>query len=42
MVEVDVRETKDGKLIVFHDDDLERLCSIRAKTGDTNYAEIRF
>ena len=38
--ETDVRFTKDGKLVAFHDDDLERMTGERAKVIDRTYAEL--
>jgi glycerophosphoryl diester phosphodiesterase len=41
MVEIDLQETKDGRLIVFHDNTLKRLCGIRGVVRETTLAEIR-
>ena len=35
--ETDIRLTKDKKWIVFHDDNLERLCNINKKINELNY-----
>lgn len=40
-IELDVRLTKDGLPVVFHDDDLYRVCGIRKKVSDMNYSELR-
>ena len=40
-VEVDVHETCDGELIVFHDYRLKRICRVRGKVRDTTLAEIK-
>ncbi|NLG89377.1 MAG: glycerophosphodiester phosphodiesterase [Clostridiaceae bacterium] len=39
-VELDVRFTKDKKLIVFHDDDLKRMCGDERKVRDADYADL--
>lgn len=38
--ELDVRLTKDEKVIVFHDDTLKRLCNKDIKVSDMTYDEI--
>jgi glycerophosphoryl diester phosphodiesterase len=40
-VEIDVQETGDGELIVFHDYRLNRLCGARGRVRDKTLAEIR-
>lgn len=40
-LETDVHATRDGRLMAFHDDDLERTCGVRAKIGDLAYDEVR-
>lgn len=40
-LETDVHATRDGRLMAFHDEDLERTCGVRAKIGDLTYDEIR-
>lgn len=40
-VELDVHITKDDQIIVFHDDDLLRMCGVDAKTEDLTYAELQ-
>jgi len=41
MVEVDVQETHDAELIVFHDYRLDRVCGVRGRVRDTTFAEMR-
>jgi len=40
-IELDVRMTKDGKLIVIHDDNLNRLCQIASNVKDLKYDELK-
>jgi glycerophosphoryl diester phosphodiesterase len=40
-VEIDVHETRDGELIVFHDYRLYRICRVRGRVRDKTLAEIR-
>jgi glycerophosphoryl diester phosphodiesterase len=40
-VEIDVQETRDGELIVFHDYRLNRICGARGRVRDRTLAEIR-
>lgn len=40
-LETDVHATRDGRLMAFHDEDLERTCGVRARIGDLTYDEIR-
>lgn len=39
-VELDVRLTKDCKLVVFHDKDLVRMCGIEGKISDYTYEQL--
>lgn len=39
-VEIDVQETADGGLIVFHDYGLRRLCGVRGRVRDKTLSEI--
>lgn len=39
--ELDVQLTKDNKLVVFHDDNLKRLCNINKDIKSSNYNEIK-
>lgn len=41
IVEVDVRRTKDGKVIVFHDPDLKRLFGIDKPLSELEYSWIK-
>jgi glycerophosphoryl diester phosphodiesterase len=40
-VEIDVQETRDGELIVFHDYRLNRICGVRGRVRHKTLAEIR-
>lgn len=40
-VELDVHLTFDNKIVVFHDDTLERMCGDKRKIEDMLYAELR-
>jgi len=39
-VEIDVQETRDGELLVFHDYRLNRICGVRGRVRDRTLAEI--
>ncbi len=39
--ELDVQLTKDGQVVVFHDDTLERVCGVRARVDEKSYDELR-
>ena len=39
--ELDVRMTKDGELVVFHDATLERMCGSPARLSEINFVELR-
>ncbi len=39
-MELDVQVTRDGELIVFHDETLERVCGIPKKIADCTCAEL--
>ncbi len=39
-VELDVQMTKDGKLVVFHDGTLERMCGVKDKLLNYTYEEL--
>jgi len=41
-VEVDVRATSDGKLILLHDEDFWRVARVKAKPREMAYDEIRY
>lgn len=40
-IETDVQMSKDGVLVVFHDDDLERMTGIKGKLTDFTFEELR-
>ena len=40
-IELDVRPTKDGAIVVFHDDDLKRMCGRNALVRDLTLRELR-
>ncbi|HPE95084.1 MAG TPA: glycerophosphodiester phosphodiesterase family protein, partial [Bacillota bacterium] len=39
-IELDIRLTKDGRVIVFHDDSLERVCGDARLAADCLYEEL--
>ena len=40
-IELDVRLTKDGQVVVFHDDTLDRVCGVSARVDEMTYDELR-
>lgn len=40
-VELDIRRTKDGHLVILHDDTLDRTTTGTGKVGDMNLADVR-
>ncbi len=40
-IELDIHMTKDKKLVVFHDDTLERVCGCPGKIEDMSYRELK-
>ena len=40
-VELDVQLSKDGYVVVFHDDTLDRVCGVHAKVEDKTWSELR-
>ena len=40
-IELDIQPTRDGRIVVFHDDDLFRMCGVRAKVRDLTLSELR-
>ena len=40
-IELDIRVTKDRKLVVFHDSNIERLTGINSKISDLTYKELK-
>lgn len=39
-IELDLRGTRDGKVVVIHDEDLKRLCGVDAKVSDLTFEEL--
>ena len=39
--ELDVQLTKDGQVVVFHDDTLERVCGVHARVDEKSYDELK-
>jgi glycerophosphoryl diester phosphodiesterase len=39
-VEIDLRRTRDGEIVVLHDQTLERLWGVDASVGDLDWAEV--
>ncbi len=39
-IELDVRLTKDCRIVVFHDNDLMRMCGIEGKVFDYTYEQL--
>lgn len=40
-IELDVQLSKDGQVVVFHDDTLDRVCSVHARVEELTYSELR-
>lgn len=40
-IELDVQLTKDGQVVVFHDDTLERVCGVSGRVDAYTYAELQ-
>lgn len=40
-IELDLHLTRDGQLVVFHDDTLERLCGCPGRVEDLTYSELK-
>lgn len=40
-IELDIRLTKDNVLVVFHDDDLKRMCDVDGLVREKTYAELK-
>ncbi len=40
-IELDVRLSRDRRVMVFHDEDLTRMCGVKGKISDYTYAELR-
>lgn len=39
-IELDINITADGKVVVFHDDDLKRMCGVDKAVNDCSWAEL--
>ncbi len=40
-IELDVRLSKDGEVVVFHDDTLDRVCGVHARVDELTWEELR-
>ncbi len=40
-IELDVQLSKDGQVVVFHDDTLDRVCGVHARVDDLTFAELQ-
>jgi glycerophosphoryl diester phosphodiesterase len=40
-VEIDVQETKDGEVVIFHDKNLKRITGLNKNVYDVNYGEMK-
>lgn len=40
-IELDVQLSKDGRVVVFHDDTLDRVCGVRGRVDDYKYDELK-
>lgn len=40
-IEIDIRLTKDGQVVVFHDDNLRRICGIESKIENMTLDEVK-
>ena len=40
-MELDVQLSKDGQVVVFHDDTLERVCGVNARVDELTYEELK-
>lgn len=40
VIELDVRQTKDGEIVVMHDESLKRTCGVDKKVGKLTYEEL--
>lgn len=39
-IETDIQQTRDGKLVLFHDDTLERIVGVQGRISDYSYDEL--
>ena len=40
-IELDVQLSKDGEVVVFHDDTLKRVCGVKGRVDDYTFAELQ-
>ena len=40
-IEIDIHITADGEVVVFHDDDLKRMCGVEGRPEDKTLAELK-
>lgn len=40
-IELDVQLSKDGQVLVFHDDTLHRVCGVPSRVDEKNYAQLK-
>ena len=40
-IELDVRLSRDGQVVVFHDDTLARVCGVQKRVDELDYAELK-
>ena len=40
-IELDLHLTTDGRLVVFHDDTLDRVCGVTGRVDEKSYAELQ-
>ena len=40
-IELDIHLTRDGKVVVFHDDTLDRICGKKGKIEDRDWEELK-
>ena len=40
-IELDVQLSKDGEVVVFHDDTLDRVCGVHARVDELSWAELQ-
>jgi glycerophosphoryl diester phosphodiesterase len=40
-IELDIRLSRDGRIVVFHDDDLSRMCGVNKKVSELTLAELK-
>lgn len=40
LLELDVQATKDGKIVIFHDDTLQRMCGVSKKISDYDFVDL--